>query len=85
MPLGGWWGDVYLCVKEDATAALGARAGGGVEIEHAVQNSGMYERKSEGPSATAPLCCVLFISQTHYCTVVQGPGEEQWRGMREME
>ncbi len=36
MPLGGWWGDVLLCVKEDATAAPGAGAGDGGEIEHAV-------------------------------------------------
>lgn len=41
MPLGGWWGDVYLCAKEDATAALGTKAGDGVEMEHAVHNSGI--------------------------------------------
>ena len=36
MPLGGWWGDVLFCVKQEAAGALGAGAGDGVEIEHAV-------------------------------------------------
>lgn len=31
-------------------------------------------RGRERQSETAPLCCVLFISQTHSCTVEQGPG-----------
>lgn len=80
-------------------SAAGARAGDGVEMEHAVRawkedNSGIsvderreleLERERERRSESAPLCCVLFISQTHSCTGEQGPGEEQRRGMREME
>lgn len=42
MPLGGWWGDVLFCVKEDASGALGSGAGDSVEIEHCV---GVEEHK----------------------------------------
>lgn len=51
--MGGWWGDVLFRVK-DATAAPGAGAGDGGEMEHAVRgvgedNSGVSvgERKRE--------------------------------------
>lgn len=76
-------------------SAVGARAGDGVKMEHAVRawkedNSGISvdgrrELERGRRSESAPLCCVLFISQTHDCTGEQGPGEEQRRGIREME
>lgn len=74
-------------MKEDTAAALGAGAGDGVEIEHTVRGwrtiTKEYQRMRERVrgSKSAPLCCVLFISQTHHCTGEQGPGEKRRRGM----
>lgn len=79
MPLGGWWGDVLFCVKEDATAALGVGAGDGGELEHTVW---IREREVSRWRGMAQECstllCFIYISDTllHRGSRIRGEKEE---------
>lgn len=89
------WGDVLFCVKEDATAALGAGAGDGVEIEHAVWGwekitqdyQWMRERELERERDGARVLhfALFYLYLRHTAAPGKRDQGKQRRGMREME
>lgn len=78
VPLGGRWGDVLLgrcCWNGTRCAGVGKKR----EKSEIVLDVRRGELEWERERESAPLCCVLFISQTHHCTGWERAATEELR------